>query len=152
MEEFYEGHGVRFGYPAYWELTEQGKDEEAISIPRVASPETSFWSISLFQDGPPPQQVLDSAVEGLPRVNMRMEGRRVRLGVLGRTGQRAGIVARDLDFVCFELINSAFLRAFQTERFTVLVLYQGFDGELEMTRPLLEAISASLTFAGEDEA
>ena len=60
-------------------------------------------------------------------------------------------MARDVDFVCFELINSAFIRSFQTERFTVLVLYQGFDAELETTRPLLEAISASLAFAVEDE-
>jgi hypothetical protein len=145
VEEFYEGHGVRFGYPAYWELTEQ-EDEEAISI-TVASPETSFWSISLFQDGPPPQRVLDSAVEAFREEYAEVDV----YASAARTGQRPG-VARDLDFVCFELINSAFLRAFQTERFTVLVLYQGFDGELEMTRPLLEAISASLTFAGEDEA
>ena len=51
---------------------------------------------------------------------------------------------RDVDFVCFELINSAFLRSFQTDRFTVLVLYQGFDGELAESRAVLEAISASL--------
>jgi hypothetical protein len=144
MEELYEEHGIRFRYPAYWELTEQ-EDEEATSI-TVASPETSFWSISLFKDGPSPQQVLESALEAFreeyPEVDVYAS--------TARTGERAG-VARDVDFVCFELINSAFLRAFQTERFTVLVLYQGFDAELEMTRPMLEAISASLAFAGEDE-
>ncbi|HXY36407.1 MAG TPA: hypothetical protein VEI07_19380 [Planctomycetaceae bacterium] len=144
MEEIYEGHGISFRYPAYWELTEQ-EDEEATSI-TVASPETSFWSISLFQHGPPPQQVLDSAIEAF-----REEYDEVDVyASTARTGERAG-VARDVDFVCFELINSAFLRSFQTDRFTVLVLYQGFDGELEITRPLLEAISASLAFAGEDE-
>jgi len=144
MEEIYEGHGISFRYPAYWELTEQ-EDEEATSI-TVASPETSFWSISLFHHGPPPQQVLDSAIEAF-----REEYDEVDVyASTARTGERAG-VARDVDFVCFELINSAFLRSFQTDRFTVLVLYQGFDGELEITRPLLEAISASLAFAGEDE-
>src|SRR5580704_9701761 len=144
MEELYEGHGIRFRYPAYWELTEQ-EDEEATSI-TVASPETSFWSISLFKDGPPPQQVLESAMEAFREEYTEVDV----YASTARTGDRAG-VARDVDFVCFELINSAFLRAFQTERFTVLVLYQGFDAELEMTLPLLEAISASLAFAGEDE-
>jgi hypothetical protein len=143
MEELYEGHGIRFRYPASWELTEQ-EDEEAASI-TVASPETSFWSISLFPDCPPPQQVLESAIEAF-----REEYTEVDIYASNaRTGERAG-VARDVDFVCFELINSAFLRAFQTERFTVLVLYQGFDAELEATLSLLEAISASLAFAGED--
>jgi hypothetical protein len=145
MEEIYEGHGIRFRYPAYWELTEQ-EDDEATSI-TVASPETSFWSISLFQDGPPPQQVLDSAVEAFQEEYAEVDV----YASTAKTGDRTG-VARDVDFVCFELINSAFLRSFQTDRFTVLVLYQGFDGELETTRPLLEAISASLAFAGEDEA
>jgi hypothetical protein len=144
MEEIYEGHGIRFCYPAYWELTEQ-EDDEAISI-TVASPETSFWSISLFREGPSPQQVLDSAVEAFQEEYSEVDV----YPSAARTGERAGL-ARDVDFVCFELINSAFLRAFQTERFTVLVLYQGFDGELETTRPLLEAISASLIFEGEEE-
>jgi hypothetical protein len=144
MEETYEGHGIRFRYPAYWELTEQ-EDEEATSI-TVASPDTSFWSISLFHEGPSPQQVLDSAIEAFREEYAEVDV----YASSARTGERAG-VARDVDFVCFELINSAFLRSFQTERHTVLVLYQGFDGELETTRPMLEAISASLTFAGEDE-
>ncbi len=37
MEETYEGNGVRFRYPALWELVEQ-EDEESTSI-TVASPE-----------------------------------------------------------------------------------------------------------------
>jgi hypothetical protein len=145
MEDIYEGHGISFRYPAGWELTEQ-VDDEATSI-TVASPETSFWSISLFQDAPSPQQVLNSAVEAFQEEYAEADV----YASTARIGKRVGL-ARDVDFVCFELINSAFLRAFQTERFTVLVLYQGFDGELETTRPLLEAVSASLAFAGEDEA
>jgi hypothetical protein len=144
MEEIYDRYGVRFRYPAYWEVTEQD-DDEATSI-TVASPDTSFWSISLFKDGPSPKELVDSAIEAFqeeyPEVDVYSS--------TARTGERSG-VSRDVDFVCFELINSAFLRSFQTERYSVLVLYQGFDGELETTRPLLEAISASLAFAGEDE-
>ncbi len=144
MEEIYEGHGISFRYPTHWELTEQ-EDDEAISI-TVASPETSFWTISLFRDSPTTQEVLNSAVEAF-----REEYEEADIyPSKARVGKRSGL-ARDVDFVCFELINSAFLRCFQTERYTVLVLYQGFDGELEMTRPLLEDISASLAFAGEEE-
>ncbi|HET6327122.1 MAG TPA: hypothetical protein VFG04_20745 [Planctomycetaceae bacterium] len=145
MEEIYEGHGISFRYPANWELTEQ-EDDEATSI-TVASPETSFWSISLFQDSPSPQEVLNSAVEAFREEYAEADI----YPSTARVGKRAGL-ARDVDFVCFELISSAFLRAFQTRRYTVLVLYQGFDGELETTRPLLEAISASLVFAGEEDA
>ena len=65
MDETYQGHGIRFRYPAYWELLEQ-EEGESTSI-TVASPETSFWSISLFRDSPSPQQVVASAVEARAR-------------------------------------------------------------------------------------
>jgi hypothetical protein len=143
MDETYEGNGIRFRYPASWELVEL-EDGESTSI-TVASPETSFWSISLFRELPSPQQVVASAVEAF-----REEYDEVDVYPCEeKLGNRAG-AARDVDFVCFELINSAFLRSFQTDRFTVLVLYQGFDGELAEMRPLLEAISASLTLEGEE--
>lgn len=143
MDETYEGHGIHFRYPAFWELKEQ-QDDQSTSI-EVASPDTSFWSISLFFDGPSPRQIVQSAIEAF-----REEYDEVDIYPADEmTGDRAG-AACDVDFVCFELINSAYLRSFQTARFTVLVLYQGFDGELETTRPLLEAISASLKFEGED--
>jgi hypothetical protein len=142
MEETYEGNGIRFRYPGYWEIVEQTGDEST-SI-TVASPETSFWSVSLFRDFPSPQQLIASAIEAF-----REEYDEVDVYPSADIlGDRPGL-AQDVDFVCFELINSAYLRAFQTDRFTVLVLYQGFDGELAETRPLLEAISASLTLDGE---
>ncbi len=112
MEEIYEGHGIRFRYPVYWEVTEQ-EDDEATSI-TVASPDTSFWSISLFHDAPSPQEVLESALEAFREEYAEADV----YSSTERIGDRAG-VARDLDFVCFELINSAFLRSFQTERYTV---------------------------------
>jgi hypothetical protein len=141
VDEAYRGNGIQFRYPADWTLVEQ-EDGESTSI-TVASRETSFWSVSLFRDSPSPQQVVASAVEAF-----REEYEEVDVYSSDeKMGEREG-EALDVDFVCFELINSAFLRSFQTDRFTVLVLYQGFDGELTETRPLLEAISASLTLEG----
>jgi hypothetical protein len=138
MDAEYEGHGIHFRYPAAWSLSEQ--EQGCLTSITVDSPETSSWSISLFFDHPSTEQVLDSAVEAF-----REEYEEVDVyPAEARLAEHAS-VARDVDFVCFELISSAFLRAFQADRFTVLVLYQGFDGELETTRPLLEAISASLT-------
>ncbi len=143
MDETYQGNGIRFRYPTYWELTEEeGADSTSIT---VESPETSSWSISLFFDGPSPKQVVESAVQAF-----REEYEEVDVYPSDERLSDHPSVARDIDFVCFELISSAFLRSCRTERFTVLVLYQGFDGELETTLPLLEAISASLTLEAEE--
>ncbi len=54
--------------------------------------------------------------------------------------------SRDVEFVCLELINGAFLRAIQVDNFTALVLFQGTDHELTDTRPILDHISNSLTY------
>jgi hypothetical protein len=142
MEEIFEGHGIRFSYPAYWEITEQD-DGASISL-TVASPDTSFWAISLFSDGPAPRQLVDSATEAF-----REEYEEVDLYPVDAVPGSSETAGCDLDFVCFELINSASLRSFVAGPYTVLVLYQGFDGELEKTRPLLERISASLEFLDE---
>lgn len=142
MDTIYEGHGIRFRYPAWWEVSVQ-EDDECASI-TVDSPETSSWSVSLFFDGPPPEAVVNSAVEAF-----REEYDEVDVYPSDASAGERPSVARDVDFVCLELISSAFLRSFQTERFTALVLYQGFDGELETTRPLLEAITNSLKLDGE---
>jgi hypothetical protein len=138
VDGVYEGHGIRFRYPAHWALSEQ-EDERLTSI-TVDSPETSSWSISLSFDGPSPEQVVSSAIEAFREEYAEVDV----YPAEAKIGDHAS-VAQDVDFVCFELISSAFLRAFRAEQFTVLILYQGFDGELETARPLLEAISASLS-------
>ena len=53
--------------------------------------------------------------------------------------------------LCFDLVNGASLRAFQIDGVTAFVLFQGTDAELESTRPILEAISASLAHRASGE-
>ena len=139
MQEVYEAHGVRFEFPGYWELTEQ-QDDDQLAI-TVSSPDTSFWSLVLFPDCPGPEHVLESAVTAFHEEYQELD----RYAAEGTVGDHEGIGC-DLDFVCFELINSAVIRVCRTDRFTAMVLYQGLDIELEETRPLLEAISDSLVF------
>ena len=135
--ETYRGNGVEFRYPEFWELSEQ-RDAQQVSI-TVASPGTSFWTLSLFFARPAPGDLMDSAVQAF-----REEYEDVDVYPAdGRLGPYA-CDGRDVQFVCLELINSAALRALQAGDVTAFVLYQGTDQELEETRPILEAISGSL--------
>ena len=61
MDKFYEGHGIRFRYPSDWELSEQ-EDDRDVAV-TVASPETSFWTISLLAGRPDPERVLREVLE-----------------------------------------------------------------------------------------
>lgn len=140
----YVNHGIRFQYPSGWEITEQMNDEET-SI-TVQSEGTSFWTLVLIKSRPDPEEVLESVVEAFELDYEEVD-------VIVYVGSLSGFatMGRDLDFVCYDLVNSAVLRAFQTSEKTVLVLFQGTDHELVSTRSQLDAISASLKCDDEDD-
>ena len=137
MTQVYQNHGVRFVYPDDWTIAEEAGDG-AVSL-TVSSPETSFWSMWLLSDRPDPPTMLASAIDVFEdeydNVDLyRTEGEICEYPALNC----------DVEFVSMELINSAFVRAFRTGRFSVLILFQGTDHELKQTRAELDAITDSL--------
>jgi len=141
--EKYDDHGVQFSYPGHWELSEQESENE-VSV-SVTSAETSFWALTLFFDGPDPEYVIKSALETFRDEYDEFDVYETKSKLSGHE-----CVSRDLEFVCLELINSVFLRAFRADKFTAFVMYQGTDQELEQTRTIMDAICASLKCVEED--
>lgn len=142
MSSSYAAHGIRFRYSEEWELSEQEEDGR-ISI-TVSSPHTSFWTVSLFSDRPEPDDLIEAALQAFRDEYEELDvyPSKVRLC-------RRPTVACDIDFVCLELLNVARLRAFKAAGFTVLVLYQGNDAEMESQGPILEQITRSLAVSGD---
>jgi hypothetical protein len=137
MQEIYSGHGVRFRYPHDWDVTEL-RQEDHITI-TVSSPGTSFWSVSVFPDGPEPDELVEAALDAFREEYPELD---IYTASAKLCNQRAE--AKNIEFVCLELLNSAWVRSIQTPQFTVLVLYQGTDAELEQTGAELERITRSL--------
>jgi hypothetical protein len=144
MLEQYAAHGVRFRYPRNWVVQEQ-TTESGASV-SVNSPETSFWTISVDFDGPEPQRMIQAAVGAFREEYAELDVYPVETEICHRAA-----VGRDLEFVCLDMLNTACLRSFRTGRFTVFILYQGCDAELDETRPVLEAITSSLECDGDEE-
>ena len=139
MDATWQQHGFEFQYPGFWEISEQSGDDE-FSV-TVASPDTSFWSLSLYYDRPRPEALVESAVSAF-----REEYPDLDLYPLDSRLCDRPAVSRDVEFLCFDLVNGAHLRAVQIGRVTAFVLYQGTDAELESTREILEAMTASLAY------
>ena len=135
--ETYSGHGVRFQYPGHWELGEESNPEQVTIT--VQSPGTTFWTLSLFADQPDPDQIEASVMAAYEEMYEEMDVYESDVLVLG-----APAIAREIDFVCLDLVSTAALIIFQTMNHTVLVMFQGEDRELETTRPLLESMTRSL--------
>lgn len=137
MDQLYSAHGIQFQYPGEWELSEN-LDDSDLTV-SVNSPETSFWTLSLLDGRPDPKRVLQEVVE-----TFRGEYAEIDEYPAQAVIHQTECEACDLQFLQYELINSAYVRACQAGSRTALILYQGMDQELKFTRPLLEAITLSL--------
>lgn len=139
----YENHGIRFQFPSNWALAEQSTDEETTIS--VQSDGTSFWMLMLFKRRPDPEEVLETAVKAFVQDYEDVD-------VVSAVGSLCGLpsLGRELDFVCYDLVNSATIRVFQTGELTIMVLFQGTDHELKVTGTPLKAITASLRCDDDD--
>jgi hypothetical protein len=146
MDATYQAHGVRFRYPSEWVLAEQ-HDEEQFSV-TVSSPATAFWTLSLFESCPEPDDVVQTVLDAFHEEYDEMDDypSSVRIG-------RRPTVGRDIDFVCVDRLNVAAVRAFRTRKFTAMVLFQLTEAERDDMWPVLERITRSLSCGspGKDE-
>lgn len=143
LQEEYIGHGIRFQFPPDWKLQEQSSGNGVMIS--VHSPGASFWSVSLEFEGPEPEHVLQQATDVFKEEYPELDSYPVEETLCHRTSP-----GRDIEFVCLDLLNTACLRSFRTGEFTVLVLYQGSDDELEETRDTLDAMTETLRVDGDE--
>jgi hypothetical protein len=139
MLQEYRHAGVAFRYPQSWELSEEGTgDQRTITLQTAGA---SFWSLTIFKDRTDPQEILASALQAFQDDYDDVDVYPIQATVLERPAAGA-----DLDFVYLDLVNSAVIRAFQTDDVSALVMYQGTDQELEVLREKFDAVTQSLTF------
>lgn len=137
VTQAYSGNGVQFRYPPGWTVEEEtGPEQTTIT---VQSPGTAYWTLSLFAERPDPEQIVSSVMTAYEELYEDLDVYESDVQFLG-----APALARDLDFVCLDLVSSVSLIVFQSLNHTVLVLFQGEDRELKKTRPLLELMTQTL--------
>ena len=139
MTEWYDDDGVRFAYPESWELIRE-ETEGGVTL-TVNGDGTSFWTLALYPSSmSSATDMIESAVAAYREEYQESDVYPVEGALCGFPCE-----GRDVEFVCLELINTVSLRAFETPGFTAMVLFQGTDHELRETRPVLEAITRSLS-------
>ena len=137
MTELYQNHGLLFRYPAAWHLTEEA-GEDCVVI-TVAPAETAFWTATILTERPEVEEVLEAAVDTFMELYDEVDVFDISTEIARHPG-----LGRDIEFVCFEMLNRAELRAFRTSHCTVLISSQGTDSELEELQPLFDEITCSL--------
>ena len=122
MPHTYRRHGLSLAYPSNWELREEsGPGELTLNHEQ---PGTGFWTLTLFFDRPDPGAIAEATLAAFRSEYEELDIYETKAKV-GRRAARA----YDLDFLCYEMTNSACVRVFEGPRFTGLIVYQGTDPE-----------------------
>lgn len=134
----YSGHGVQFDYPSDWQLQEEPTDSGGVML-MVAADDSCFWTLRVMPDRPAPDSVVESCVTGF-----REEYGEIDISDPDARLAEMPCAARDVEFSCFELLNTAVLRSVRCTDFTLLVWWQGTDHELQSLRGVLDSMTSSL--------
>lgn len=133
----YEGNGVQFDYPGYWELTEEQDGNDVLLT--VSADSSCFWALRILRDCPRPEEVVTSCVAAFEEEYDDAELHDVKDELAGMPA-----CSREIQFSCFELLNSAVLSCVRANDMSLLAWWQGTDHELESIRPIFEQISRSV--------
>lgn len=138
MSALYDQHGVRFAYPENWTVDDPPDDEADLQV-TVSSPETAFWSLSVYPGLRDTRELLEEVLQAMQAEYPALEHDPANEVVDG-----AAVVGYDLSFYCLDLTNSAWVRVFHRDGATCLVLCQAEDREFAAAEPVFRAMTATL--------
>jgi len=124
----YEDNGIRFDYPADWELEEIGVSDESEAVDEVltisiqSKSGLAFMIVTLDTTCPAPAEMADQALSAMREEYPTLDSA-PSLETIG--GHRA--VGHDVEFFTMDMTNACAIRCFRTPRRTVLVFGQWSD-------------------------
>ncbi len=140
LDQIYTCEQFSFRYPGYWEIEEQRSDD-GLTV-TVSTDQGCFWMLTVLDQTTDATEVLDSAVAAFVEEYERID-------VYEREDHSdRGWYRQELEFECSDFIATAILQAIQLSGFTLLLLMQGQDQELENNRETFEAMIATLIQTG----
>jgi len=133
----YEGHGVQFDYPGFWEISEEADGDDVLLT--VSADGSCFWALRILKECPRPEEVVISCVKAFEEEYDEVEVQDIR-GTLAMMPA----VCRELEFSCFELLNTVSLSSVRSADMSLLAWWQGTDHQLAEVRSVFEQISQSV--------
>ena len=137
MPSVFEHSGLRFEYPENWTLDNavEGPVQQVV----VSSPNTGFWLLSKHPAGTELEPLFDEALAAL-----RMEYPDIEAEPADDSLEGQPLAGFDVNFICLDLTNTCWLRGFQSDDSTYLLLCQAEDREFAQIAPVFQAMLASL--------
>lgn len=137
MPAVFDGLGVRVDYPENWAI-DADNDTDGLGSVTITSQETGFWTLSVYPADTPPAELLANAVETL-----RSEYPQLEVEAADEQIEGFDLTGFEVSFFYLDLISTAYLRAFQQNGATYLLLAQAEDRELARVGPVFDAMTVS---------
>lgn len=138
MSSVYENQGLRFQYPENWTI-EESRDEDGALQLTVSSPNTAFWSLSVYPERRDVRLLLEEVLQAMQAEYPELEHEAADHWI-----EKTPLAGYDLNFYYLDLTNTAIVRVFQIKDSTCLLLAQAEDHELEVAEPVFQAMMSSL--------
>lgn len=138
MPSAFEQDGLRFEYPENWTLDSaaEGSVEQVV----VTSPHTAFWHLTKYPGDTELEPLFDEALAALRSEYKDMETE----PAVESEVEAHALAGFDVSFICLDLTNTCWLRGFQTDHATYLLLCQAEDREFAQVEIVFQAMLASL--------
>lgn len=137
MPSVFQQSGLRFEYPENWSLEEASEDQVEQVV--VSSPNTAFWHLTKYPADAELEMLFDEALAVLRTEYPEMETEPADEELESRP-----LMGFDVSFICLDLTNTCWLRGFQTDDGTYLLISQAEDREFAQVSPVFQAMLASL--------
>lgn len=138
MHGTFDKAGFQFMYPENWELVEDSENEAELDVSSI-SPSGAFWAAQIFSRERDSSSLMSEAMESLKGEYPDLEATPQEMRIANHIG-----FGFDVHFFCLDFLVTGRLAAFDTDRHSVLIIYQAESREFESMEPVFAAITTSL--------
>ena len=138
MPAEYRANGISFAYPENWHLEENEMSEGDLTV-LLSSPGGAFWMVTI---SPAKTSPIELAIKA--RNALQSEYDRVDHTPVERVIGKYKLVGYEMDFIYFDLVNTALILSFSTDDRTFAIYWQSDDRQLDICEDVFEAITFTL--------
>lgn len=138
MSGIYEDRGIRFEYPAGWEI-DITEEESVTTVSAHADDGPAFFFFTLDLSRPEPQAIADQALIAMREEYPSLDATAIEETISGETAY-----GHDIEFFSLDVTNNCAIRCFRTETKTILYFSQWSDLNDESIAEVLRAVKTSL--------
>ncbi|MCL2622949.1 MAG: hypothetical protein FWD31_04705 [Planctomycetaceae bacterium] len=138
MPAEYRANGICFAYPENWHL-EENEMGDGEWVVHLSSPGGAFWMVTVSPAKTSPDSLAKKALDALLSEYDRVDHTPVER-IIGKYK----LIGYEMDFIYFDLVNTALILSFATGDRTFAIYWQSDDRQLDICQDVFEAITFTL--------